>query len=204
MSLTAATIDAMLASGCTAEQFATIVKADIVEREAALSVKRGKDRDRQRECRARHAMSHDVTVTDCDERDTPALSPSPLSSPHTPQQTPRPHTHPDNTTRARKAQRLPVDWEPKALPAELAKAVTVWPPGALERELARFRDWAASASGQVALKNDWDAAWRNWIRKAIDEGRNKANGNGSQANRSMPPDNRDGAMRALDRRLGLE
>lgn len=80
------------------------------------------------------------------------------------------HTR-EKQTPARKGTRLPAEWEPKPLPADLAKATSHWPEKAIPRELSRFRDWAASATGPNAVKSDWDAAWRNWLRKAEDEGR---------------------------------
>jgi hypothetical protein len=67
MSLTASNIDAMLQAGCTAEQIAIVVKADIAERELIAAGKRAKDAARQQAKRAReagnsHAMSRDVTA----------------------------------------------------------------------------------------------------------------------------------------------
>ena len=104
--------------------------------------------------------------------------------------------------RARKGHRLSDAWTPKPLPEPLASDVAAWPAGAIERELARFRDWAASATGPNAVKKDWDAAWRNWLRKAQDEGRHgTANRNGNSVGFA---DRRDGAAKALDRRLGLD
>jgi len=80
------------------------------------------------------------------------------------------HTPEHETTRARKGHRLPDDWTPTALTGDAATAVNGWPPGAVERELARFRDWAASATGANARKSNWDAAWRNWLRRVHDDG----------------------------------
>lgn len=69
MSLSAAIIDALVASGVTRDQLAAAVKADISDREAEaaarLEDKRAKDRERQK----RHRLSRRVTVTACDERD---------------------------------------------------------------------------------------------------------------------------------------
>lgn len=168
MSLSAAVIDAMVASGCTPEQMAAVIKADLIERDAAVETKRAKDAERQR----RHRASRDVTVTPCDNADSVT---EPLSRPPNEiKSNPPTHTREKQTPRAR-GHRLPVDWQPGPLPAELASAVSAWPSGALERELARFRDWAASATGPNATKSDWNAAWRNWLRKAEDEGRYRTN-----------------------------
>lgn len=40
--------------------------------------------------------------------------------------------------------------------------------GAAQDELAKFRDHWAAKTGQDATKADWMAAWRNWVRKAIE------------------------------------
>lgn len=90
MSLSAAVIDAMVASGCTPEQMAAVIKADLAERDAALEVKRAKDAERQR----RHRASRDVTVTPSDSVTDPALSPAPNEN----NSNPHPHTHPDMST----------------------------------------------------------------------------------------------------------
>jgi hypothetical protein len=95
-------LDAMIESGCTADQIAAIVKASLVEQEHRAEDRRAKDAERQR----RHRASRDVTVTERDNADSvtdPALSPSPNeinSNPH-------PHTHPDMNPRARKADPFP-------------------------------------------------------------------------------------------------
>jgi len=94
MVVSADVLDAMVASGCTAEQIAAVVKADLAAQERARDEKRAKDRDRQRRSRAnRHAMSHDVTVTDCDNDGhgvtprppcPPSFPPDPLTTPLNP------------------------------------------------------------------------------------------------------------------------
>lgn len=162
MSLTPAIIDAMVAGGCTAEQLAAVFKADFKDRQKADEERRAKDAERQR----RHRLSRNVTVTECDVAESPPLSRPPNEN----NSNPPTHT-PEKQTRARKGHRLPIDWEPQPLTGDTGTAVDGWPPGAQERELARFKDWAASASGPNAVKSDWQAAWRNWVRKAHDEGR---------------------------------
>lgn len=58
---------------------------------------------------------------------------------------------------------LPEDWEPQGLVGQAAAIVARWQPGELERELSKFRDHWAAASGPTARKRDWQAAWRKWI-----------------------------------------
>lgn len=115
MSLTPAMIDAMVASGCTAEQMAAVMKAALADRDEKLAEKRAKDAERQRKSRVNRGLSRDVTVTECDERDaTPFPAPSP-SFPPDPQTNPTPTHTPVKTSRPRKAD----DFElPDRIPAE--------------------------------------------------------------------------------------
>lgn len=173
MSLSPAVLDAMLAAGCTAEQIVAVVKADLEARESQMAEKRQKDAERQRKHRERNAESRDVTVTECDSVTDPLSRP-----PNENNSNPPTHT-PEKQTPARKGHRLPVDWQPAPLTGDVAEAVAAWPDGAIARELARFRDWARAATGPNARKSDWQAAWRNWLRRKIDEGTNQ-NGRNSQ------------------------
>jgi len=59
-------------------------------------------------------------------------------------------------TRAGRATRLSSDWVPKEFREEAA-------------ELEKFKDWARSAPGQKGVKADWDAAWRNWVRRVREQ-----------------------------------
>ena len=68
---------------------------------------------------------------------------------------------------AKRGTRLPADWEPgesgMAFAAGLGMAN-----GKAAAELAKFRDHWAAKTGQDATKADWQAAWRNWVRKALE------------------------------------
>jgi uncharacterized protein YdaU (DUF1376 family) len=68
--------------------------------------------------------------------------------------------------KSKKAAQLRADWSPAPLNGETADIVANWPDRMLERELAKFKDHAA-AQGRTA--KDWDAAFRNWLRKADDD-----------------------------------
>ena len=59
--------------------------------------------------------------------------------------------------RAQRAARLSEDWIPKEFEGETV-------------ELEKFRDWARSAPGQKGVKADWDATWRNWMRRVREQG----------------------------------
>lgn len=63
---------------------------------------------------------------------------------------------------AKRGTRLTAAWEPTVEGQELATTLGVdW-----RRELARFVDYWTAKPGQGGVKLDWDATWRNWIRRA--------------------------------------
>lgn len=88
--------------------------------------------------------------------------------------------------------RLPADFEPILTPAT-DEVVRAWPPGMLERELAQFKD-RNTANGQTY--DDWQAAFRTWIRNADkwrhNGGRSGTNGMG----RHQPSDGLGSTARA--------
>lgn len=108
MSLSSAVLDALIASGCTREQLAAAMRADIAEREAAeqakLEAKREGNRNRQKRKRDndRNAKSRVTGVTERDTRDappcgspkdiyqTPSLPPAQVSEPNGSSPEPRP------------------------------------------------------------------------------------------------------------------
>lgn len=62
--------------------------------------------------------------------------------------------------------RLPDDWAPEEADWQAAKAAV-----GSERafaELAKFRDHWKQQPGSKGVKLDWNAAWRNWIRRAAE------------------------------------
>jgi uncharacterized protein YdaU (DUF1376 family) len=69
------------------------------------------------------------------------------------------HIEIKDSTRERRSQargsRLPADWLPKEHLEE-------------ERELEKFRDYWIAQPGQKGVKTDWDATWRNWVRRAAE------------------------------------
>jgi hypothetical protein len=69
-----------------------------------------------------------------------------------------------------KGSRIPNNFQPEPKLLELAVGLGFSEPE-LTDQLERFRDWANSATGQVGLKRDWQAAFRNWIKRAADDKR---------------------------------
>jgi AraC-like DNA-binding protein len=62
--------------------------------------------------------------------------------------------------------RLPENWAPRQAEADMAAAAG-FSPAEITACADGMRDWAASATGSNARKHDWDAAFRNWLRRAI-------------------------------------
>lgn len=63
--------------------------------------------------------------------------------------------------------RLPADWEPGETGLAFASSQGL-ANGRATAELAKFRDHWAAKTGQDASKADWQAAWRNWVRRAVE------------------------------------
>lgn len=78
---------------------------------------------------------------------------------------------------AKRGTRLPADWAPGETGVAFASQQGLSGPR-VEAELARFRDHWAAKTGADASKADWQATWRNWVRKAVEFGPGR-NGSGS-------------------------
>jgi hypothetical protein len=78
--------------------------------------------------------------------------------------------------RAPRATRLPVDWSPSS--EDIAFAGTLIDAARIPFEADTFRDHWRAANGPPAVKRDWSAAWRNWVRRATDMRRRKELRNG--------------------------
>jgi uncharacterized protein YdaU (DUF1376 family) len=67
------------------------------------------------------------------------------------------HSKREDSFRERRSQargsRLPADWQPKEHIEQ-------------KSELEKFRDYWIAQPGQKGVKTDWDATWRNWVRRA--------------------------------------
>lgn len=87
----------------------------------------------------------------------------PISNPE-----PLPAAPPKTTEKVKKASRLPDDWEP-----EIADIKKAYADGLTEdearREFEKFKDYWRARAGSDARKLDWNATFRNWMRKASDD-----------------------------------
>ena len=63
---------------------------------------------------------------------------------------------------------MPTDWRLPKSWGDWAIAEGV-PDQAARAEADRFRDYWLGVSGQKGVKLDWEATWRNWVRKWISD-----------------------------------
>lgn len=82
------------------------------------------------------------------------------------------HTLMPSSVGARKrGTRLDPEWIPS--PESRAKIITEHPTLDLKREHEKFADYWTAQAGQKGVKLDWDATWRNWMRRAAESTRSR-------------------------------
>ena len=187
----AQTIRLMIDAGCSTEQIKLVCDAHANREDA----RRVEQRDRWREVKQKQRLSKVSTKTRVDIVDPSppdGFPPSPYSTINNP-----PSLTPSPVKRAQRAARLSEDWKPSEFQAEGV-------------ELEKFRDWARSAPGQKGVKADWDATWRNWMRRVREQGNvTPFRPNGYQQQQSGYQGNQPVISRAenlarMKRGLGLE
>lgn len=131
--------------------------------------------ERRREAdRVRKAATRVRPQTSADVPQTSAEMVSPLSPPLGGFPAPLPKTPPiiPPSSKTSRATALPDDWQPDAKTWTLADEL-----GFTDQEtwdqLNRMRDWAKNAGGGKGRKSDWNAAFRNWIKRAADDRKSK-------------------------------
>jgi hypothetical protein len=185
-----ATIARMKACGMSADAIVQALECVVMEpaADAQAERRRAADRDRKRDARLRNSAES------AESADTPSPLVPPLEvSPRPLSKTP-PIIPPTSTglgAGASRGSRLPETFLPslETLDTGRKRGLT---DADLTDELEKFRDWANAATGQVSIKRDWQAAFRNWIKRAADEKRRKP-----QARTSHGQDMRD-AFDAVD------
>ena len=137
--------------------------------DSTIEKRREWDRNRQA---ARRAAEREVRVASAESTglsggqvDTKEKSPIPPKENTTPK---------DTNQRARESgsrgTRLSPDFSPLPSIMELGRGRGL-SDADLTDQLERFRDWANAATGQIGVKRDWQAAFRNWIKRAADDKR---------------------------------
>ncbi|WP_273790998.1 hypothetical protein [Bartonella sp. CM31XJBT] len=116
------------------------------------------------------------------------------------------HEQENVSQKAKRAQanrgcRLPTDFEPD-YDFAIAKGL---PPERVKVEIAKFRDYWRSKAGANATKTDWQATWRNWVRKAIEDlekTKNTNNNGGNNGNFSKDQRTRGGTGETIRNLIG--
>lgn len=68
--------------------------------------------------------------------------------------------------KVKKGSRIPSDWTPNEDNLQYATKQG-FQNGAIQKIAEDFKDYWIASSGQKAVKQDWDAAWRMWVRNQI-------------------------------------
>ena len=97
---------------------------------------------------------------------------------------------------ATRGSRLPANWVPNKELADWSKAER--PDLDLRKVLEEFRDYWASVAGSNGVKLNWDATWRNWVRKQKAERQTFAQQAADVARMTTPPPpNQDAALKQI-------
>lgn len=139
--------------------------SDYQPTKAAVEAERSAARERMRSRRVRRS-AEDVRANS--ERSSESVRlPRPVPSrPSVPNGTPNDDSlRSSSHSAAKRGARLPDDWQPStALVDQMHQEC----PGVdLRSEHRVFADYWAAQPGQKGVKADWDATWRNWMRKAV-------------------------------------
>lgn len=184
-------LDAMVASGCTAEQIAAVVKASLGKGKTGAQ--------RQAEYKARKEAERQMTkndVTSVSNDETPPSSPDPLDPPS--QTLPPIIPQTPSSTDTKRARRLPIEWALPMAWGEWAKGEG-FPEQIIRLEAEKFRDFWCSKSGKDATKLDWEATWRNWMRNV----RSRSSPQSQQLRQTAFQQRHQSAIDAFDRKLGV-
>ncbi|SMO69583.1 YdaU family protein [Paracoccus laeviglucosivorans] len=93
----------------------------------------------------------------------------------------------------KKGTRLPADWQLPKVWGDWAVELGL-PEANTRQEADKFRDYWTSVAGAKGLKQDWQATWRNWVRKAMDDRQLRQ---GLKSGQSGKPQWREGDIRTL-------
>lgn len=195
--ISVASLRSLVAAGVSAEQIVDVVEAELAADAGALEERRSRDRDRKARQRSRDRLA--VPVTSRKSRDThdqpietledfkasvtddvDALENSASLSLTSSSEDFLGKKERVVVARARGASRdrgtrLPDDWLPDGEGQTLAsETLGQW----AYRELEKFRDHWKAQPGSRGLKRDWNATWRNWVRRASEYGNKGSNGHG--------------------------
>lgn len=93
----------------------------------------------------------------------------------------------EDHAKSKRGRRLPADWRPSAAHYEFGASEELeFDRRQVDFEADKFRDYWLAESGSKTVKRDWDAAFRNWLRRAAEyprpgSGRNRQRDRGDVA-----------------------
>ena len=201
----AITVAILRAAGLSSDQIVRVIELEESER---LLTRREQNRKAKQNQRSRQQISaasadiadiadtkpiiqqtqHSCQQNSADNADIGSPSPSPSASPSSsplilpllttfPPSQSSPPPHGETRARSRPGCRLPDDWQPTF--ADLDFATSQLGRERTGVEVETFRDYWHAKAGHLAVKLDWSATWRNWVRKALQQARPPpANGHG--------------------------
>lgn len=155
-----------------ASQFWTTTDAGLVNERADVEIEKAStqaDTNRAiaqaREAARKEARNRNESSTNRATNDQPNQTPDTrgIHNPHAS------HAPPGGKTRG---ERIPANWDPGDAGMTFAAAQGL-ANGVVAAELAKFRDYWAAQPGAKGRKMDWPATWRNWVRKAAEDGRGR-------------------------------
>lgn len=79
--------------------------------------------------------------------------------------------NPPNPPRGKRGERIDSDWKP--MQGTVDTIIEEYPSLDYQREHKRFVDYWIAQPGQKGVKLDWEATWRNWMRRKGDEANTK-------------------------------
>lgn len=154
------------AAGCTIEQIAVAVEMAEQEVTEKQQKRRRAAADRQARWRDKRHITP-VGVTECD----PPQHILP----------PQENSEPKKVLRSSRGTRIPADWT--LTNADACFALPLIGEIRMAEEAAKFRDYWQARAGPGALKVDWGATWRGWIRNAGTKGNGNGRPNGTGVGR---------------------
>ncbi|MGF6792743.1 hypothetical protein [Paraburkholderia sp. 35.1] len=119
------------------------------------------------------SMSSGTSGTSSTSGSSVPSGPSTLRAPHTSSPASKTVTREKKTSRG---ERLPEGWVLPLAWGQWAMRECTFSDAQVREIAAVFADFWHAASGRNATKLDWFATWRNWCRRARDEGRHRMNG----------------------------
>jgi len=132
------------------------------------ALERRRAADRERQARYRASKSEDVTLDNVTNVTSDEQKGFDKEIPHTPLEI---TSKKKSTIRARVETRphpFPDDFQPDATNWQICDELGLTAQG-VQDQIERMRDWAKNADGAKGRKKDWQAFFRNWIKRAANE-----------------------------------